>query len=61
MDFLVEHFTFLRIDFQWWIPIALGAVAIYVAWLWCTGRLSEAPRRERVRPPTALPTGFRRI
>jgi hypothetical protein len=51
MDFLVEHFTFLRIDFQWWMPIALGAVAIYVAWLWCTGRLSEAPRRERVRPP----------
>jgi hypothetical protein len=51
MDFLVEHFTFLGFDFQWWMPIIVGAVAIYVAWLWSTERLSEAPRRERVRPP----------
>jgi hypothetical protein len=51
MDFLVEHFTLLGLDFQWWMPITVGAVAIYAAWLWCTGRLSEAPRRDRVRPP----------
>jgi hypothetical protein len=44
---LVEHFTFLGIDFQWWMPIIVGAVAIF----WCTGRLSEAPRCERARPP----------
>jgi hypothetical protein len=49
--FLAEHFTVLGVTFQRWMPIIVGAVAIYVAWLWCTGRLSEASRCERARPP----------
>jgi hypothetical protein len=51
LDFLAEHFTVLGIDFQWWTPMTLGSVAIYVAGLWCTGRLFEAPRRERAPHP----------
>jgi hypothetical protein len=51
LDFLVEHFTFLGIDFQWWMPIIVGAVSIYVAWLSCTGRLFESPGRELGRRP----------
>jgi hypothetical protein len=38
MDFLVKHFTFLGIDFQWWMPIVGGALALYVLWLWWTGQ-----------------------
>jgi hypothetical protein len=41
MDFLVEHFTFLGIDFQYWMPIVIGACAIYVFWLWWTGQFSQ--------------------
>jgi hypothetical protein len=37
MDFLVEPFTFLGIDFQWWMPIIGGACALYALWLWYTG------------------------
>jgi hypothetical protein len=37
MDLLAKHFTFLGVDFQWWMPIIVGAVMIYVAWLWYTG------------------------
>jgi hypothetical protein len=51
LDFLAEHFTVLGIDFQWWMPMTMGSVAIYVAWLWCTGKLFEAQRRERVPRP----------
>jgi hypothetical protein len=51
MDFLADHLTLLWIDFQWWMPIVVGAIAIYVAWLWGAGRLSETPPCERVRPP----------
>jgi hypothetical protein len=36
MDFLVEHFTVLGIDLQWWMPIVVGACALYVLWLWRT-------------------------
>jgi hypothetical protein len=38
MDFLVKHFTFVGIDFQLWMPIIVGACAIYVAWLWRSGQ-----------------------
>jgi hypothetical protein len=48
---LTDYFTVLGVTFQRWMPIVVGAVAIYVAWLWCTGRLSEASRCERARPP----------
>jgi hypothetical protein len=49
--FLTDHFTVLGVTFQRWMPIMVGAVATYVAWLWCTGRLFEAPRCEQLRPP----------
>jgi hypothetical protein len=48
----VQHFTVFGIDFQWWMPMIVGSVAIYVAWLWCTGRLFEPPSRELGRRPT---------
>jgi hypothetical protein len=38
MDFLVKHFTLLGIDFQWWMPIVGGALALYVLWLRWTGQ-----------------------
>jgi|HubBroStandDraft_4_1064222.scaffolds.fasta_scaffold2346836_1 hypothetical protein len=41
MDFLVEHFTFLGIDFQWWMPIIGGACALYALWLWYTDHTAE--------------------
>jgi hypothetical protein len=34
MDFLAQHFTLFGIDFQWWMPIVGGAVALYVLWLY---------------------------
>jgi uncharacterized membrane protein len=36
MNFLAEHFRFLGIDFQYWMPIVVGAVALYVIYLWKT-------------------------
>jgi hypothetical protein len=38
-QFLVGHITFLGFDFQNWMPIMLGAVAVYVVYLWKTGRM----------------------
>ena len=38
MNFLAEHFSFLGIDFQYWMPITVGAVALYVLYLWKTDR-----------------------
>jgi hypothetical protein len=38
LDFLAEHFTVLGIDFQWWMPIVGGALALYVLWLRWTGQ-----------------------
>jgi hypothetical protein len=37
--FLAGHFTFLGFDFQNWMPIVIGAFAIYIAYLWKTGEL----------------------
>jgi hypothetical protein len=51
LDFLAEHFTILGTDFQWWMPMTLGSVAIYLAWLWCTGGLFEGSHGERVPLP----------
>jgi hypothetical protein len=39
MDFLAEHFAFLGVDFQIWMPIVLGALTIYVIYLWKSGQL----------------------
>jgi hypothetical protein len=38
MDFLAERFTFLGVEFQYWMPIVLAAVALYVLYLWKTDR-----------------------
>jgi hypothetical protein len=37
MEFLAEHFTFFGFDFQVWMPVFIGACAIYLAWVWKTG------------------------
>jgi hypothetical protein len=41
VDFLVKHFTIMGIDFQWWMPLVVGVVAIYAMWLWWTGQFSN--------------------
>jgi hypothetical protein len=41
LDFLIGHFTFLGFEFQYWMPVVLGAIAIYIAWLWKTGQISS--------------------
>jgi len=38
--FLAGHFTLFGVDFQYWMPIFVGAVAIYIIYLWKTGRLN---------------------
>jgi hypothetical protein len=37
VDFLVEHFTVLGFDFQYWMPIMAGPLALYAAYLWMFG------------------------
>ena len=39
MDFLAEHFTVLGVDFQYWMPILLVVSALYLFYLWKTGKL----------------------
>jgi hypothetical protein len=41
MEFLVEHFAFLGFDLQVWMPVVLGAFAIYIVWLLKTGQISD--------------------
>jgi hypothetical protein len=41
MDFLLEHFTVFGFQFQYWMPIVIGACAICVVWLWLTGEFSS--------------------
>ena len=41
MDFLLEHFTVFGFEFQYWMPIIIGACTIYVVWLWKTGEFSS--------------------
>jgi hypothetical protein len=38
MEFLVERFAFLGFELQNWMPIFVGAVAVYLVYLWKTGR-----------------------
>jgi hypothetical protein len=40
MDFLTEHFNFFGVQFQYWMPILLGAVALYILYLWRTGNFN---------------------
>jgi hypothetical protein len=37
MDFLIERFTVLGVEFQYWMPIVGAALAVYLAYLWKTG------------------------
>jgi hypothetical protein len=41
VEFLTHHLSLLGLDLQWWMPIIIGACAIYVMWLWLTGQLSR--------------------
>ncbi len=34
MEFLAERFTVSDITFQFWMPIIVGAVALYILYLW---------------------------
>jgi hypothetical protein len=47
MDFLTEHFAVFGFEFQYWIPIVIGACAIYIVWLWLTGEFSSGEERMR--------------
>jgi hypothetical protein len=40
LQFLIRHFTIFGFDFQNWMPMMLGAVAIYVLFLWKTAQIS---------------------
>jgi hypothetical protein len=40
-DFLAKHFTLLGVDFQNWMPIVVGAFAVYILYLWKTGKISS--------------------
>jgi hypothetical protein len=37
MEFLVEHFTVFGVQFQYWMPIVGGSLAVYIFYLWKTG------------------------
>ena len=37
---LAEHFTLFGVGFQYWMPVFVGVVAIYIIYLWKTGRLN---------------------
>jgi hypothetical protein len=34
MAFLAERFTFLGVEFQYWMPIVLAVFAAYAFYLW---------------------------
>lgn len=36
LQFLLEHFTFLGFEFQYWMPVFAGVVAVYVLYIWRT-------------------------
>jgi hypothetical protein len=40
MEFLAERFAVFGITFQFWMPIFLGAAALYIFYLWKRGRLN---------------------
>jgi len=37
VDFLAERFTVFGVEFQYWMPIFFGAVALYVLFLHLRG------------------------
>jgi hypothetical protein len=37
MDFLIERFTFVGVEFQIWMPIVVGALAAYLVFVLKTG------------------------
>ena len=39
MEFLAERFTVFGITFQLWMPIFVGAGAVYILYLWKRGQL----------------------
>jgi hypothetical protein len=41
LDFLIGQFTFLGFEFQYWMPVFMGAVAIYLLYLWRIGQFSK--------------------
>jgi hypothetical protein len=40
MEFLAERFTVFGITFQFWMPIFVGAGALYILYLWKRGQLN---------------------
>jgi hypothetical protein len=40
MEFLTERFEVFGITFQFWMPILLGAAALYIFCVWKRGRLN---------------------
>jgi hypothetical protein len=40
MDFLAERFAVFGITFQFWMPIVIGAVVVYILYLWKGGQLN---------------------
>ena len=40
MEFLAERFAVFGITFQFWMPIVVGAVAVYILYLWKRGQLN---------------------
>jgi hypothetical protein len=40
MEFLAERFTAFGITFQFWMPIFVGAAALYSLCLWRRGQLN---------------------
>jgi hypothetical protein len=39
LNFLVERFTVLGVEFQYWMPVVFGAAALYLFYMWKTGQL----------------------
>jgi hypothetical protein len=38
-QFLVERFSILGFEFQNWMPIVAVSLAVYIAYLWKTGKI----------------------
>jgi hypothetical protein len=40
MEFLAERFEVFGITLQFWMPIIVGAAALYILYLWKRGQLN---------------------
>jgi hypothetical protein len=38
-QWLIAHFSFLGVDFQNWMPVAAGIVALFSAYQWISERM----------------------